>query len=273
MIVRAEHQFLVIFMKIYRLERKLPKCSHAHAIYIYIYIYIYVCVCVWVCVYVCVCVCDNIVFCLDDWLLAITEMPGSTKIIPSNVKLEQVYKSFKNQQNVWYFCCIAITIMISITTVPQIHIQIHNTRTLAYFVVQLRTHLLTSDFGSSTRSEGHNSYYANHTIWPHKRAAHPVMFKISVGRDPKNPTTSSMVKIQLLISSWPVENLILDGPMVEAQLSACMVWCQPSTDSFSKSSNSQDHLFWARRHPHSSRISFLGVYYDNGDCHILCARA
>ena len=39
----------------------------------------------------------------------------------------------------------------------------------------------------------------------------------------------------------------------------------------SKSSNSQDHLFRAWRHPHSSPISCLGVYYDNGDCHILCA--
>ena len=78
---------------------------------------------------------------------------------------------------------------------------------------------------------------------PHQPAAHLTMFKISVGRDPKKPTTSSMVKIQL------------------------------STDSFSNSSNSQDHLFQAWRYPHSSPISCLGVYYDNGDCHILCARA
>ena len=31
--------------------------------------------------------------------------------------------------------------------------------------------------------------YANHTTWP-QRAAHLVMSKVSVGRDPKNPTTS-----------------------------------------------------------------------------------
>ena len=31
---------------------------------------------------------------------------------------------------------------------------------------------------------------------------------------------------------------------------------------FLKSSNSQDHLFWACPHPHSSPISCLGVYYD-----------
>ena len=45
--------------------------------------------------------------------------------------------------------------------------------------------LLTSDFGSSTRGKRHKSYYADHTIGPHKRAAHLVMFKISVGRDLK----------------------------------------------------------------------------------------
>ena len=56
------------------------------------------------------------------------------------------------------------------------------------------------------------------------------------------------------------------------QLSFAMVQCQLSTDSFTKSSNSQDHLFRAWRHPHSSLISCLGGYYDNGDCHILCTR-
>ena len=87
-------------------------------------------------------------------------------------------------------------------------------------VVQVRTVLLTSDFGSSTGGERHNSYYANHTIWPHKRAAHPVMFKI--GRDPKTLTTSSMVKIQLSTSN----------SMAETQLSARVVQCQPSTAAF-----------------------------------------
>ena len=33
-------------------------------------------------------------------------------------------------------------------------------------VVQVRTVLITSDFGSSARGERHNSYCANHTIWP-----------------------------------------------------------------------------------------------------------
>ena len=72
------------------------------------------------------------------------------------------------------------------------------------------------------------------------------MFKISVSRDPKNPITSSTAKIQLY------------GSMTETQLSAAMVQSQLLTDSFLKSSNSQDHFFLAWRHPHSSPISFLG---------------
>ena len=43
--------------------------------------------------------------------------------------------------------------------------------------------LLISDFGSSTRGERHNSYYADHP----QCAVHHVIFKISVCRDPKNP--------------------------------------------------------------------------------------
>ena len=132
------------------------------------------------------------------------------------------------------------TIMISITTVLQIHIQIQ-----ADSVVQIRTVLLTSVFGSSTRGERHNSYNADHSIRPQKCAAHPVMFKISVGRNPKNPTTSSMVKIQLSTSK----------SMAGTQLSACMVQCQLSTDLFLKSSNSQPI---SSGHPHSSPISCLG---------------
>ena len=77
-------------------------------------------------------------------------------------------------------------------------------------------HLLTSSMG--TRGERHNSYHVNHP----QHAAHLVMFKISVGRDLKKQTTSSTAQIQL------------------------------STYSFSKSLNSQDHLFRAWRYPHSS---------------------
>ena len=43
--------------------------------------------------------------------------------------------------------------------------------------------------------ETHNFYYADCTIWPKKRAAHPVVLNISVGRDLQN----SMVRLQLSI--------------------------------------------------------------------------
>ena len=45
--------------------------------------------------------------------------------------------------------------------------------------------LLIPDFGSSTRGERHNSYYANHP----RHAAYLVMFKISVGQ---NSTLNSL---------------------------------------------------------------------------------
>ena len=73
------------------------------------------------------------------------------------------------------WCCIATTIMISITTLD-IQMQIHNTYSntnagkvgLKYTsdsVVQLRTHLLTSEFGSSTRGERQFlKVFRNHTM-------------------------------------------------------------------------------------------------------------
>ena len=108
--------------------------------------------------------------------------------------------------------------------------------------------LLTSDFGFSTQGEGHNSYYSDYTIWCHKCAAHPEMFKISVARDTKNPTTSSMVKIQLSTSN----------SVAGTQSSTYMVQCQLSTAVIFKILIFSDHLFWAWRHPHSSHISYLG---------------
>ena len=64
-------------------------------------------------------------------------------------------------------CCIAITIMISITMVLQIHIQIQVNTILVKTggLYCLGTNgLLTSEFGSSTQGERHNSYYADYTI-------------------------------------------------------------------------------------------------------------
>ena len=113
--------------------------------------------------------------------------------------------------------------------------------------VQIRTVWLTSDFGSLTRGERHNSYYANQA----QRAAHLVMFKNSVGRDSKNLSTSSTALIKLLTFN--------SASMAETQLSTSMVECQLSTDL--KSSNSQDHLFRTWGHPHSSPISCWGLLW------------
>ena len=55
-----------------------------------------------------------------------------------------------------------------------------------------------------------------------------MMFKISVGRDPKNPATSSTVKTQLSMPQW--QRTHLSASMAETHLSACMVQCQPSTN-------------------------------------------
>ena len=88
--------------------------------------------------------------------------------------------------------------------------------------------LLISDFVNSTWVERHNTYNANHP----QRAAHLVMFKISVVRDPKIPPISSTAQIQL------------------------------SADSFSKTSNSQDHLIWAWRHPHANPFSIWGLLWQ-----------
>ena len=75
-----------------------------------------------------------------------------------------------------------------------------------------------------------------------------------------------------LNSSLPVEirKTQLFDSMAKSPTLDSMVQCQPSTDSFSKSPN---FLFRVWCHPHSSPISSLGVYYDNGDCHSLCVRA
>ena len=102
------------------------------------------------------------------------------------------------------------------------------------------------DFGSSTRGERYNSYYADHTIWPFQHAAYPMMFKISVGRESKNPTTSSMDKIQLssLRPNGRNSTIVFHGLI--------------STAEFLKSSNSQDHLYRSWRHPHSRPIFCLG---------------
>ena len=121
--------------------------------------------------------------------------------------------------------------------------------TCKYRRTQIRTVNYFLDF-SSWRQKERDTILT--MLTPSQRAAHLVMFKISVGTtisfNGPNPTLHGRIP-----------NSCLNGPI--------------STDVFSKSSDSQDHLFSEWHHPHSSLISCLGVYYDYSDCHILCARA
>ena len=137
--------------------------------------------------------------------------------------LLKIEPSGRSRLRLAYLCCIpTIIIMISITTVLQIHIHIQSNAITQDEIGGLccsdTNSLLHSDFCSSTRGERHNSYYVGHTIWPHQRAAHLAMFKISAGRDLKkqtNPTTSSMLKIQLsnVCLNGRNSHLCLYGPM------------------------------------------------------------
>ena len=109
-----------------------------------------------------------------------------------------------------YSCYIAITIMISITTVLQIDMQIQsNKNTQADSVVPDTNGLLTSCLlFFDTRKETQFLLCWPYYLTPPTRCA------------PKNPTTSSSLNC-----------------MAETQLSASVVQCQPSTHSFSKIPN------------------------------------
>ena len=150
------------------------------------------------------------------------------------------------------------------------HNQIHKYRQIQHTgkyniqadsVVQGRTVLLTSWFRSIVApGERYNSYYANNP-W---RAAHIMVIKISihlgwVGPEKFNRRSNGR-KLNFL-PQWQTTELF--GSMVQFQL---------STAFFSKSSNSQNQLFRAWCHPLSSHMSCPGVYYDNGDCYIICVR-
>ena len=96
---------------------------------------------------------------------------------------------------------------------------------------------MTSVHGDTRRETPFLEVFTNHTmLTPPQRAVHLVMSKISVGRDPKKNKKQlhlSTVKFQLS-PQWSNLNWL-----------------------FSKSSNSQGHLFRAWRHLHSSPISCL----------------
>ena len=105
------------------------------------------------------------------------------------------------------------------------------------------------DFGSSTQGERQFlKVFANPRISdPNARCILWCLRSLSV-EVRKTPTTSS--------TRWT--NPQLSTQWQRTQFSAYMVQSQISTASFLKSSNSQDHLFWAWHHLHSSLISCLG---------------
>ena len=132
--------------------------------------------------------------------------------------------------------------------------QLYNAYTITHmqiqadFVVSDTKALLISWYRSmATRGERHNSQKSLLTIlcWPcyadhPQREAHLVMFKISIHLRRSRPEKLNCRRNDRKLNSLPQwSNLNF------------------STDSFSKSSNSQDHLFWAWHHLHSSLISCL----------------
>ena len=147
-------------------------------------------------------------------------------------------------------CCIAIIIIISITTMQiQMYIQA-KTGKYKYrpTVVSDTNGLLIPDFGSLTRGERLNSYYANHP----QCAVHLVVFKISVSRDPKNTTTS--------FNGWN-PTLCLNGSnsIFNWLFFKILKFSGPSFPGM-MSSTLQPHFLYC-------------VFFDNGDCYIFCAPA
>ena len=133
-------------------------------------------------------------------------------------------------------------LVMSITTVIQIWKQVDS------FVSGTNSLLISWLWPIAIRGERHNSYYADPipNVWHISWCLRSLLVEIY-----KTWPHASTVEDPTLNVRIP--NSRLNGP----------IW----TDSFSKSSNSQDHLFQAWCHPYSSPISCLGVYYDNSDCH------
>ena len=121
----------------------------------------------------------------------------------------------------YFHCCIAIIIINHNSTYTNA-----DTGKYKYMckqadsVVQVRMVLLSSDFGSLTQGERHNSYYANHP----QCAAHLVVFKISVGWDPKILTAIATVpqwqRTQLSASLFKI--LKFSGPSLRSMTSSTL---------------------------------------------------
>ena len=89
-------------------------------------------------------------------------------------------------------------------------------KTQADSVVSDRNGLLISDFGSWWHEE--RDTILKSLCWHHKRAAHPVIFKISVGRDPKILTTSFNGPNPTLCLNGRNSTFCLHGPISTSQL-------------------------------------------------------
>ena len=116
--------------------------------------------------------------------------------------------------------------------------------------------LLISDFISSTRGERHNSYYADPI---NGRRILGCLRSLSVGIRKtqlhlQRPKSNSMPQWQKLNFLPPWSNLNF-----QLTLFKILRFSGPSLPGMT-SSTLQSHFL-------------SGVYYDNGDCHILCARA
>ena len=130
-----------------------------------------------------------------------------------------------------------------------------NTGRICCFRYELVYLFLT--FVSSTRGERHNFYYADHLQW----AAHLVMFKICVGKDLQNLTTY----LNCIRTNSPPQWLKLNSLPIWSNINSQLTLFQ-NPQIIRTISSGHDVIH--------TPIHFLsGVYNDNGDCHILCARA
>ena len=108
--------------------------------------------------------------------------------------------------------------------------------------------LLTSWVQSfDTRREKYNFYYADRSIWPNKRAAHPV-----------GPNWTGHAQAQ---KSTSLPQVQISTRLAQRQILTTLVQRHISTNCFfQKSPEFSAHRFRAWRHSHPSLISYLGVF-------------
>ena len=174
--------------------------------------------------------------------------------------------------------------MITITTVIHANTK-HNRQTQIHRRLRCsgkNVLLLASDFGSSIRGERQFlKVFWNHTMLTTLQHSAHLLVHSQFLNTLVGPNFSTSWSDPYFCTSWSDPNFSpswLDSnfnclPQWQTtQLSAYMAQNQLPTASFSKSSNSPDHRFRAWRHSHTSTHFLSGVYYDNCDFSILCAR-